>query len=256
MHPRTALVPLALAALLVVAGCSGPVSSVPNADAATAAEPDAAPAANGDGGRTVTVSASGTVEASPDRAVIEVAVTATADDVSTARRRLAENVSSMRAGLADAGIESSAITTRFFDISRDRRRERPGEPRYRARHAFVVTVEDPDRVGEVIVAAVENGATEVDRVQFTLTKETRRELRREAIADAMANARSQADTMAESAGLRITRVDTVSNREVGVDPFRREVALAGGGDAGTSISGGPVTVTAQVQVAYNATAAD
>lgn len=262
MRLRTALVPLALAALLLAAGCSGTTNVVPNADAATAAgEPNAEPAAQiADDSRTITVGASGSVEADPDRAVIEVAATATGDDVSTVRRRLAENATAMRAALNDAGIDNGSISTEYYDISRDRHRERGrDEPKFRARHAFTVTVDDPDRVGEVIVVAVENGASEVDRVRFTLTKETRRDLRDDALADAMSNARTQADTIAGNSELRIEGVDTVSTAEVGVEPFRRETvafAAAGDGGGGTSISSGPVTVTAQVQVVYDAESED
>jgi hypothetical protein len=258
MRLRTALVPLALAAMLLVAGCSGTTNVVPNANAATAAEqPNVEPAAAqvGGDGRTITVGASGSVEAEPDRAVVEVAVTATGDDVATVRSQLAENASAMRTALQETGIDEGSISTEYYDISRDRHRE-PGrdEPKYRARHSFTVTVENPDRVGEVIVVAVENGASEVDRVRFTLTKETRRELREDALADAMSNARSQADTIAGNSALRIDGVDTVSTAEVNVRPFRQEtVAFAAAGDGGgTSISSGPVTVTAQVQVVYDA----
>lgn len=260
MRLRTALVPLALAALLLAAGCSGTTTVVPNADAATAAGEPNADAARAqvadDNGRTVTVGASGSVEAEPDRAVIEVAATATGDDVSTVRRQLAENATAMREALNEAGIDNGSISTQHYDISRDRHRERGrDEPKFRARHSFTVTVENPDRVGEVIVVAVENGASEVDRVRFTLTKETRRDLREEALADAMSNARTQADTIAANSQLRIAGVDTVSTAEVDVQPFdRREVALAAAGDGGggTSISSGPVTVTAKVQVVYDA----
>jgi len=260
MRLRTALLPLALATMLLVAGCSGPMNAVPNADAeTTAGEPSAdAPAAQaGDGTeQTITVGASGSIEAEPDRAVVEVAVTASGEDVSTVRRQLAENASSMRDALNEAGIGNDSISTEYYDISRDRHRERGrDEPKYRARHAFTVTVEEPDRVGEVIVVAVENGASEVDRVRFTLTKETRRELREEALADAMSNARTQADTIAGNSGLRVDGVATVSTAEVDVRQFRREtveLAAAGDGGGGTSISSGPVTVTAQVQVVYDA----
>jgi len=90
MRLRTALLPLALATMLLVAGCSGPMNAVPNADAeTTAGEPsaDASAAQAGNGTeQTITVGASGSIEAEPDRAVVEVAVTASGEDVSTVLR--------------------------------------------------------------------------------------------------------------------------------------------------------------------------
>lgn len=261
MRLRTNLAPLLLAVLLVTAGCAGTgtptdTAATPATDADASADPAATTSgSSGDGSQVIEVGAAGRVETRPDRAVIRVAVAARGDDVSAVRRRLAENASSMRAALREVGVNASDVTTRSFDIGRNHRHERePSEPTYRARHEFVVTIDDPDRAGEVIVVAIENGATEIEDVSFTITQQRRRELRQQALADAMANAEAQATTVAESANLTITGVHAVRTAEVDVRPFEREVAFAGAGDAGgTDVSGGPVTVTARVQVAYNAT---
>lgn len=261
MRHRTAFASLALAVLLVTAGCTGALNVVqnPTTDASASNNANAARSAgDGPGGsRTIEVGASGTVEAQPDRAVVRVTVTASGDDVGAVRERLAANASSMRAALKNEGVAGSDITTRYYDIGRNERAERESEaPQYRARHAFLVTIEEPDRAGEIIVAAIENGATEVDDVQFTITEDRRRELRQKALADAMDNARAEAGTLAEGANLTITGVHIVKTSDVNVRPHRQEVAFAaadGGAGAATDISSGPVSVTAQVQVSYNAT---
>lgn len=238
---------LALAVLLVTAGCSGALGAGAQSDRTT-------------GGQTIGVSASGQVEASPDQAIVRVAVVATGDDASAARQRLARNVSQMRGSLEDVGVTDDQVTTHYYDIDRERRERPPekgsedAEPTYRAVHAFEVTLSDVEKVGTVIDTAVENGATEIDGVEFTLSRERRSQLRSEALADAMGNARSKASVLATESNLSITGVQTAQTADVAVASRRETVAMAAAGDGGaTSVESGPVTVTARVVVTYNAT---
>lgn len=155
---------------------------------ANATNPNAAPQADSGPPRTVEVGASGQVETAPTRAVIRVGVTSRAESVETVRRQLAENASRMRQALQDAGVDPGQIATEDYDIRRDRhpRRER-GEreqPRVRGRHAFVITLSNTSRVGQVVVTAVQNGATNVRDVRFTVDRRTRLDLRKQALANA------------------------------------------------------------------------
>lgn len=210
------------------------------------------------GGKTITVSASGTAEAEPDRAVVRVSVEATADDPTVARRRVAENASAMREALTSLGLAEEAVRTVGFDIYEDRVRpptpEEPPREVYRARHTVAIDVDDTDAVGEVIDAAVEHGATSVHGVEFTLAEDTRRELRRAAIEEAMGDARARADAVAAGGDVAVTGVHAV--RTGGLDRGRPIPVLQGadgGAGRGTAIESGPVSVTATVTVTYNAT---
>lgn len=254
MRHNRLLAALGLAVMLVTAGCTGLLGTTnamgSNAQAGTA-------------DTTIEVTADGQVEAEPDQAIVRVAVETTADDAATARQTLAENVSRMRTALSELGVPDDRIRTLHYDIREERRHERPKstsgeptneEPTYRAVHAFEVTVNDLDRTGTVIDTAVENGATRVDGVEFTLAPETRAELHNEALAAAMESARGQADTLAASANRTVTDVDTIRTGDTNYRPYRVEAqAMSADGAASTSIDAGPVTVTAQVQVIYNAT---
>lgn len=278
---------LALVALLAVAGCVGGVSPADGggtAGAADAGEPaaadggpaaadsgpaaaDSGPAAsdspmaqatptNGSAGTTtVQVAATGTVEADPDQAVVRVAVTATAPNATAVRDRLAANVSSMRAALADAGVPDDRIRTVSFDIRQEPPDpEEPGPVRFRGVHAFEITVSNVSRVGTVLDAAVTGGANQVDQVAFTLSEATRREARADALREAVNDARADAETVTDAAGLALVGVRAISTGEADVGPVRLEAAEATAD--GTEVSPGPVTVTARVQVTYNATASE
>ncbi|MDX1745842.1 MAG: SIMPL domain-containing protein, partial [Halobacteriales archaeon] len=206
-------------------------------------------------GESITVSASGSAETDPDEAVIRIAVTAVRDDATTARQAVARNVSSVREALTAMGLDDSQIRTVDFDLWEDRDRRPPEEDReprtrYRASHDIEITVTDVDRSGEVIDAAIDNGATNIQDVRFTLSKETQNSLRQQALEDAMGNAQSQASTLAGSAEVSIEGVHSIStaSRDPGIHPVAFEAADGGGGR--TSINAGPVTVSASVVVTY------
>ncbi|PSQ09886.1 hypothetical protein BRC93_11890 [Halobacteriales archaeon QS_5_70_15] len=256
---RRTLAVVAVTLLAATAGCSALVdTSNPTANGSSPG--DMTQPSTGTQ-RTVAVEAGGQVRTDPDRAVVRVAVTARADSVETVRRRLAENASRMRDALERAGLDAERITSARFDIGENyEHRDRPSAPKFEGRHAFVVTLNDTDRAGDVVVTAVENGADSVEEVRFTISPGTRRDLRERALSRAVENARGKAAVAANGTGLELAGVRTVGTGDVSVQPDRREdfaLARAGDGGAGggapTSFESGKVTVSAQVTVVYNAT---
>lgn len=238
------LTAVALALALLLAGC---VSGVQGQPAATTAQTADAT------GPTISVSASAQTTADPDRAIVRVAVEATAESADAARQQVATDVDTMREALRDAGIDDAAVTTTQFSVSprydySDRTPELVG---YQAVHAFAIELDDVSRAGEIIDTAVESGATRVDGVQFTLSEDTRADLRSQALTDAMENARADADTIAAAGGLTVTGIHTASTGSNGPIPFEGRV-FAESDAAGTTIEPGPVTVTASVSVVYTA----
>ncbi|WP_135852329.1 SIMPL domain-containing protein [Halorussus salinus] len=246
---RRLLATVGVALLLVTAGCAGGLNPAASANAQTDQTNQ-----SDNGGESISVSASGQAEADPDQAVLQVAVLASGDDANAVRERLAENATRMREALRNAGVTDDRVRTVQYSIDQQYREEN-GERRpagFRGIHAFEITLSNVDRTGPVIDAAVSNGAAQVQSVELTLSEERRREVRADALRNAMDNARADADVIAESANLSVSGVHTVSTGDVGFSPVRAE-ALTAQADAGTQIASGPVTVTAQVSVTYNAT---
>jgi len=241
---RSTLLVSAVAVLLLVA--------VGAATAVTPAEQTDQPT------KQIDVAASAEVSAQPDQAVLRLGVVATAEDAQTARDQVAANATALRSALTELNISADQIETAYYDIGEVRDRAEPERTSgYRAVHALEVTLNDTDTVGDVIDAAVDNGANRVDGVSFTLSEEKRHELRQDALEKAMDRARTDADTLANSSGLQIAGASSISASDVHVTPYRVEQAMmASGGDgavASTTIESGPVDVSASVQVVYNAT---
>ena len=225
---RTALSTLAIAVLVLLAGCAAPfaaddpvVGQVTTTDSAVSG-----PA---------------------------ISVSATAEGAEAARSAVAADSERMRTALRDAGAPDDAVRTVNYAIypQYDYRSEEREIVGYRAVHAYAVEVA-PERAGEVVDVAVGNGATAVEGVTFTLSDETRAELRAQALGAAMTSARANADAIAGAADLTVTGVHEASTvADYGYTPvFRAAESDAAG--AQTTFEPGPVTVTATVQVTYAA----
>lgn len=242
MHRRHVAGIVAVVTLALTAGCVGALGQ---GDGQVA-----------DANRTVTVTANGEVTAEADQAVVRVSVVATGDTADAARERLAANVSSLRSGLSEATVGEDQISTSGYDIHQDRRTpEQAGDgaaDAYVARQSFEITLSDTESAGSVIDVAVASGATNVDGVQFTLSEDARESVKQDALEAAMATARTNAETLAATEDLSIGDAIEITNTDVRPVPYAAEAALSADGNGGTTIDGGPVTVTASVEVVYEA----
>jgi uncharacterized protein YggE len=256
---RGILTTVGVALLLLTAGCAG--SFAPgDANAATQGQQSEQDGVQGQqfdrGGSSIQVAATGAAETTPDAAVVRVAAVAQADDADAVREQLARNASGVRDALADLGLADDQIRTVAYNIDQQYR-ERGGErvpDGIEGIHAFEITLSNVSQAAIVVDAAVENGADRVDSVELTLSEELRREVRAEALRDAMANARANADVIAESADLSIAGVHSATTGDLSFSPDRAEQLEADTADGTrTEIESGPLTVSAQVRVTYNAT---
>ena len=204
-------------------------------------------------GKSIQVSATGTTEAEPDEAVVRVAVTAESDEITTVRDDLATGSAELTDALDELDVDYE--TTEYDIRQRYGPRDEGDEPQYQGTHAYEVTIDDPDRVGEVIDAAAGAGA-EIGNVQLTLSEQRRTELRDDAIEAAMNDARHQADTIAATSGLSVTGVSTVDASQQQFSPVNFETARSfatdqESGAPPTEIQTGQVSVTYSVTVTYN-----
>ena len=238
-----------IALLLATAGFAG--SLAPTGEASAQTEQVNAT-------KTISVAATGQAVAEPDQAIVQVAVVASANDADVVRERLARNASNATEALRQLGIGDDQIRTVAYRIDQAYREE--GGERvpdgFEGYHAFEITASNASRAGEIIDAAVSNGADRVEGVELTLSEERRREVRSEALRDALENARTNAEVIASSTNLSIVGVHSATTADLDFSPARAELTQAAADGGATTIESGPVTVTAQVQVTYNATATD
>lgn len=200
-------------------------------------------------GAPLQVSGTGSVSAEPNQAVFQVSVEETGDEAEAVSEAVAERIETVRDALTDAGLDDDEIETANYRLGQPHR-----NPGYEATHSLAVTVDDVDRVGELVDTAVGAGADEVGRINFTIDDETREGLREQALGRAIDDAREEAEVVAQAQGMEITGIIETAVSDSGVSPYRVQYSAARAemddGGARTEIDGGEVNVRASVTVTY------
>lgn len=171
--------------------------------------------------RTVTVSATGTVAATPDEAAVSTGVTS---EAKTAREAMTKNSADMTKvieQLKAAGIEAKDIQTTQFNVQPIQVYPKEGgQPPtvtgYRVTNMVSVHVRDLDKLGAVLDQLVMAGANQMHGIAFNVSKaET---LKDEARKEAMANALRRAKLLAEAGGAELGDVMQISEEVSEISP--------------------------------------
>lgn len=177
--------------------------------------PAAGPAAAQGETPTLTVSGEGSVRAVPDIATIRLGVVT---DGKTASEALAANSASaarMIETLKAGGVAAKDIQTgqlsvqpRYAEMQRTRAGEAPEVVGYQVVNEVAVTVRDFDALGGILDRVVGAGTNRMNGIGFGLADDTATadEARRRAVADA----RRRAGVLAEAAGVRLSRILSIS----------------------------------------------
>ena len=220
--------------------------------------------------KVITVSGHGTVDTTPDEAVLRLAVVTQAEDVKNASDENAGKMDAVLAALYELGIPEDDAVTSGYRVRpqynwRDDEESLIG---FQVRNSLVVTVRNITKVGDVIDSALASGANEIDDVAFTVSDSRQAELRDEAIADAARRASADAASVADAMGVTIKGPIEISTTGSQFSPYRMymsydiydegmmvmpeaEIAAAPMKmGAGPQIQPGDVTVSAQVTVVY------
>jgi len=222
--------------------------------------------------KVITVSGYGTVDTTPDEAVLRLSVVTQAEDVKDASDENAVKMDAVLAALYELGIsEDDAVTSGYRVRPRyNWQDDKESLIGFQVRNLLIVTVRDIEKVGDVIGAAIGVGANEIDDVTFTVSDERQTELRDEAIADAARRASADAASAAKAMGVTIMGPVEISTTGSQFSPYRMYMSYdTGYGDeammtipeaemtaapmkmgAGPQIQPGDATVSAQVIVVY------
>lgn len=207
-------------------------------------------------GPVLRVRGSAEVRVAPDLAVVRLGV---AEEARTAREAQSA-VNNVGGAILDAvrgvGIEERNVQTVRLVLSPVYAPRGPGdreEPRivgYRASNTLSVRVEDLGLVGQVIDAALDAGANQLEGVSFGL--EDDQTVRQQALRQAIAEARGKADAMADALGVELDAIISVTEDNVFVRQPVMETArvMALQGEPPTSVSPGEVSVSASVSIEY------
>ncbi|HUQ43290.1 MAG TPA: SIMPL domain-containing protein [Candidatus Limnocylindria bacterium] len=201
--------------------------------------------------RTISVSGTGRVLVSPDLVDLRFGVTVTAAKIAKARSEAATAMTAVIAGLkatemADRDLQTSVVSVNpAYDYS-------GGTPKlvgYTITNLVAATLRDVAKLGDAIDAALEAGATSIDRLAFGVSKQA--EVEQEARAAAVADARAKAETLATAAGVAISGVAAIA--EFGAVPYPARLAemkTLAPRDASTPVESGANEISVGVSVTF------
>jgi uncharacterized protein YggE len=212
--------------------------------------------------RTISVSGTGIATLAPDLARFSVGVQEQGKNLTEVQGTVARETDAIFNALVKAGLDKDKdLKTSGYSVQPTYdypTNKAPVVSGYRVANTVNATVrgldKDPNKVGPIIDAAVQAGATNIGNITFTLSDpETAGTVARDA---AMKNAQAKANALAQAGGAKLGMVITVSDQSVTPAP-PRDVPVAAAAPSSnaaaappTQIQPGETSVTVMVNVTY------
>jgi len=198
---------------------------------------------------TVTASGTGRQNAPPDEAEMTFGVVVKNEKADEALKQASAAAEEIVAAVKTAGVAAEDIQTQNLSVYpeyRDSESTTLEITGYTANVSVRATIRDIENVGEVISAASDAGANEINGPTFMLSDES--PARDEAIKKAMVDAEHRAEVMAKAAGKSLGVIISVSETGVNVPIYYGRTAYDTAEAA--AIEPGTLDVTASVTVIY------
>ena len=203
---------------------------------------------------TINVTGTGKVDLSPDMAYIYLGVHT--ENPSAAEAVTSNNAQTQKVidALKKLGIADKDIRTSNFSIWPSQNYTPDGKPldtKYVVDNTVYVTVRDLKSLGDLLDSVIAAGVNTVNSIQFDVADKT--EALKQARADAVKDAQAQAQQLAESAGVGLGDLYSISFSE-SAPPIYSLGGKGGGGaapaEAAVPIQPGQLTITASVVASY------
>jgi uncharacterized protein YggE len=193
---------------------------------------------------------SATVSVAPDRSFVTLSVETLDPSPSAAQQKNAQAMTAVRSRLEALGLTGDAVRTVRYELNEqvefvNNRREVKG---YRAVNQIEVRVDEIDRVGKIVDAAVQAGATNVADIRFDI--KDRDSMERQALKLAVADARARAEAMAAGSNVAIgsiLRIEELGGAEP-PRPMPQYAEAMRAVAADTPVSAGKIEVRASVRL--------
>ncbi|MEC0110126.1 SIMPL domain-containing protein [Paenibacillus taichungensis] len=204
----------------------------------------------------INVVGTGEIQVKPDIAYLSIGVNSTADTAASAQKANAAKIQKVSNLLKSTWkISADDIqTSQFYVQPNYTYSEKDGQKikGYTAHHTLTVTYREMDKIGELLDAASQAGANNIENVRFTVEKPESFEA--QVIEKAVANADVKAGAIAKAVKRQLGAVLSVSQGDANVPVFYASEALmskATADSAGsTEIETGQVKVSTTLNITY------
>jgi len=206
-----------------------------------------------------TITATGTSESTikPDKVEVYVKVYTQGDSADQVKDNNTKISNSIIAALKKEGLTDSDIeTTQYYLNPRQRYDEKTNtyvQDGFELYNGLKVSSSNLDLAGKIIDVSVNAGATGIDSVQFTLSKNKEEEARTEALKMASQNARKKAEAVAEGLNVKLGEIQSISESNFNIFPYiyaKEDIAISSGAALPPQINPQNLQISATVSVIY------
>lgn len=200
----------------------------------------------------ITVGGEGEIKVAPDRANVTLGIQTQGKTAAEAMDAANQKMQAIVAKLKELKLPDNVIQTKNVSVS-PQYSQRPPEGTaatiigYQANNSVEVRIDDINRTGEIVDAAVNAGANQVQGIRFSLKDDSA--IRGKAVEAAVNSARVDADSLAKALGVQLKGVQTVS-----IDSAPRTTtvdrAVAASPSFAAQVQPGEISYTVHVQVTY------
>jgi uncharacterized protein YggE len=198
--------------------------------------------------QSITVRGEGEAAAAPDRAVLQLGVELQARTAKAAQDGIAEIMHKIVEQLKKLGLSDNALQTAGISLVPIYAKPNPEAEMvdaYRGSDVLRVQIDDLDRVGKAIDAAVAAGANRLQGISFQLRNDLPQ--RAHALELAVQQAHTKAEAIAHALGVKLGPVHSVSEEGALVEPRPLMMARMA---VSTPVEAGEVRVQAAVTITY------
>ena len=205
-----------------------------------------------------TLNAQGTSELTfdPDEAEVWAGISIVKDTAEEAQSEANKVINAILDNLRYKGISEDDIETESLNLYEERTWTQDEGSKvigWRAAQTLKVKTTDLTKVGTIVDVAVNNGANQINNINFGLTEEKEQEYKKQALSEAAKNAKEKAEILAESLGAKLGKIKTVSESNFYYMPYRYDMVKAAGElavEEAAAVMPSDVKVTANVNIVY------
>jgi uncharacterized protein YggE len=204
--------------------------------------------------RTLSVNGTGTTNLTPDIAYIYIGVHNEGAAASEAVAANKVQTNTVLAALKKAGVNDKDLRTTNFSIYPSQQYDAAGKQTgttYMVDNTVYVTVRNLDGLGALLDDTISAGANSINSIQFDVADKTAAV--KEARAKAVEDAKTQAKELADTAGVTLGQIQTISFYDNSPVPMAEGKGGGGGAVAASapvSIQPGQLTISVSVSATY------
>ncbi len=206
--------------------------------------------------KTINVEGDAELTFDPDQAEVLAGISILDESAEQAQTQANTIINNMITGFEASGISGYELEIEqlslYEEFSYDEGVRRSAG--WRATQILKIKIADLTKVGTIVDIAVTNGANQINNIEFSLTDEKQKEYEQQALAQATKNAKAKAETIAESLGVKLSKIKSVSESVYYYRPYAYTMEKTAGAEAvaeAAQLPPGQVSVTGHVNLVYS-----